>query len=1067
MKKLLKLILLLIASLSLVGCGLFTDGGGTLPQEVTLDFTADIEDYDVSVSKEGPFYTGDPLTITLDDYDENYVFVAFVDGETEAVLSDAESFMFVIEQDTVIHLVFEEIQATEHALTLESNLERAAFNLEVNTLHEPGTEVSLTVEDPEGYYPFIAWEDLDGNTISEAAAFVFTVESDKTLVARFDVDHVAEYELELVSNLDRAVFNRDAITTVQDGDTITIGVTDPEGEYPFKHWEDGDGNVISTEATFDVTIVETVYYRAVFELDYIPSYTLELDSNLETASFNLDLITVHEEGDTVQITVEDSEAYYPFVRFETVTGTLLSEEASFELTMNRNYHIIAIFDLDYVISFELTLNSNVSEAAFNYTSGEMIENGSTVELIVTQPYEDLVFIGWENEGGDIVSTEETYTFIMEENRSLFALFDTDVSGDLTLSVDTNIPEGDFLVSPRQYRYTAGEQVALTAMEIPGYRFEFWRDVDLDLPVGTNTSYAFTMQLNRSFEAVYLPEDEYELYLSTNTDATISRSEAGPYTADTVVTLSAPAVSDHEFKHWFDYFNNSVLSTEATYDHTVDKSRHVVAVYQTLSEPETMYETGFEGASKGAYAAGEVTANGRRWYFDDALVGSLDNDRKIGSQAVRIRDGYIETVFSAANIHEVSFLYATYGNDSNSTVHFQVSTNRSDWQTVASYNTTDSLNTAVISGTMITDETGYAAEQSLFIRISAPGSQRVNIDEFEIINRMMITPPLPYDVLADDVTFPNNSERLEMNLDDLTLYYSYGDEWDLDACNVVDTISGSDVDCLMYGDFTTDSLGEYDIILYAVDEEGRYVSQALTKVVFRDADLLDYDYSSEFDGYYDGISGLYGEALMEALRAILNDGVAIQTYGDARYILEDADRDPDNDDNVLLIYDRESVPKEWDWPTWEREHVWPNSRLGVERVGNSDRNIGSDLHNLRAITPSVNQARSNLMFNYEGMSGYYPGEDRGDVARIYFYMVTMWDHLVLGDNEPTGDTFTVAGAEHGYLSALIDFHYDDPVDGFEINRNEVIFSHQYNRNPFIDYPHLVELIWFDHQNIPLD
>ena len=55
----------------------------------------------------------------------------------------------------------------------------------------------------------------------------------------------------------------------------------------------------------------------------------------------------------------------------------------------------------------------------------------------------------------------------------------------------------------------------------------------------------------------------------------------------------------------------------------------------------------------------------------------------------------------------------------------------------------------------------------------------------------------------------------------------------------------------------------------------------------------------------------------------------------------------------------------------------------------------------------------------------------DMARIYFYMATMWDHLTLSNTLPTGDTYTLEGAEHGYLSALIAFHFDDPVDSFEI------------------------------------
>ena len=47
---------------------------------------------------------------------------------------------------------------------------------------------------------------------------------------------------------------------------------------------------------------------------------------------------------------------------------------------------------------------------------------------------------------------------------------------------------------------------------------------------------------------------------------------------------------------------------------------------------------------------------------------------------------------------------------------------------------------------------------------------------------------------------------------------------------------------------------------------------------------------------------------------------------------------------------------------------------------------------------------------------------------------------------------------GKLSSLIQWHYDDPVDDFEINRNEIIYEFQENRNPFIDHPNLVSFIW---------
>jgi hypothetical protein len=56
--------------------------------------------------------------------------------------------------------------------------------------------------------------------------------------------------------------------------------------------------------------------------------------------------------------------------------------------------------------------------------------------------------------------------------------------------------------------------------------------------------------------------------------------------------------------------------------------------------------------------------------------------------------------------------------------------------------------------------------------------------------------------------------------------------------------------------------------------------------------------------------------------------------------------------------------------------------------------------------------------------------------------------------------TSPAPEHGKLSALLQWHELDPPGSFEMNRNEVIYSYQQNRNPFIDHPEYVELIWGD-------
>ena len=48
--------------------------------------------------------------------------------------------------------------------------------------------------------------------------------------------------------------------------------------------------------------------------------------------------------------------------------------------------------------------------------------------------------------------------------------------------------------------------------------------------------------------------------------------------------------------------------------------------------------------------------------------------------------------------------------------------------------------------------------------------------------------------------------------------------------------------------------------------------------------------------------------------------------------------------------------------------------------------------------------------------------------------------------------------------MLKWHREDPVSEKEMKRNNAIYAHQKNRNPFIDYPELVEYIWGDKSNV---
>lgn len=227
--------------------------------------------------------------------------------------------------------------------------------------------------------------------------------------------------------------------------------------------------------------------------------------------------------------------------------------------------------------------------------------------------------------------------------------------------------------------------------------------------------------------------------------------------------------------------------------------------------------------------------------------------------------------------------------------------------------------------------------------------------------------------------------------------------------------------------------------------------------------------SPVDDYYKDAIGKEGQALKAALHEII-DGHTQLSYDEAWEALRETDEDPKNKSNVILFYSGESRSKNSNGGgvgQWNREHTWAKSH------GNfgTSKGPGTDIHHLRPTDVQVNSSRGNLDFDnggspVKGCNGCFktassfepPDHVKGDVARILFYMATRYekgDKVDLELNEKLGNG---SNPYHGKLSTLLKWHEQDPVDEFELNRNNIIQKWQGNRNPFIDHPEWVNLIW---------
>ncbi|WP_438963006.1 endonuclease [Nonlabens sp.] len=231
-------------------------------------------------------------------------------------------------------------------------------------------------------------------------------------------------------------------------------------------------------------------------------------------------------------------------------------------------------------------------------------------------------------------------------------------------------------------------------------------------------------------------------------------------------------------------------------------------------------------------------------------------------------------------------------------------------------------------------------------------------------------------------------------------------------------------------------------------------------------------------YYDSLDGLASPQLETAITNIIAEEftVRIHTYDDVVQILNDADQSPLNSNQVWLMYSEEQRSKTLyqtgsnSTGKWNREHIYPRSRGGfygieydetvdgmavwTETNVDSLRHGMSDAHHLRATDGGENSSRGNKDYpDYDGPNGSQ-GSWHGDVARAIFYMTLRYNNIDVVNGNPSNSTV----GQLGDLATLLQWHRNDPPDDFEMNRNNVVYTWQINRNPFIDQPDLVEYIW---------
>lgn len=250
------------------------------------------------------------------------------------------------------------------------------------------------------------------------------------------------------------------------------------------------------------------------------------------------------------------------------------------------------------------------------------------------------------------------------------------------------------------------------------------------------------------------------------------------------------------------------------------------------------------------------------------------------------------------------------------------------------------------------------------------------------------------------------------------------------------------------------------------------------------------YAAIPSGYYNAANNKKGAALLSALHGCI-DGHTTLSYKSLENYYEDTDWTSDG-----YVWDMYSTCKftmsdgngsqKKVCDAWNKEHSVPQSWF------NEQSPMKSDLFHVYPTDARVNNFRGNMPYGETSNRSYIDGDShalgyigsscfsgytgkvfepideyKGDFARTYFYMVARYLDKNFNQSENGKVVFTYSGGTAGLttyaINLFLKWHRQDPVSKKEIDRNDAVYKHQKNRNPFIDYPYLAEYIWGDKKN----
>ena len=268
---------------------------------------------------------------------------------------------------------------------------------------------ALTVDPAIGYH-VVGWTNNTENANNDTTSYSFDVSGNHNVVVYLEKDpHTVNVTTS--GGGDVAI---EAPANIVYGDVVRVIATQASG-YHFVNWVDAEGNVVSTDSTFEFTVTDDYEYTAVFELNtYEINITSEAHGSAEGSG-------TYKHFDTCTVVATPATGYHFAGWKDPVSGEIVvsKDYPTYSFTVEGSRGLVATFEIN---QYSITVTSGEHGSA---EGGKTIIYHGDEWTVKATPDEGYHFLGWV-ENGTIVSKDANYTFPVTGNRKLEAVFEVNM-----------------------------------------------------------------------------------------------------------------------------------------------------------------------------------------------------------------------------------------------------------------------------------------------------------------------------------------------------------------------------------------------------------------------------------------------------------------------------------------------------------------------------------------------------------------------------------------------------------------------------------------------------------------